>query len=85
MADDALLVPQRCVTELQGQYSVYVVDENNVVSARQVKATQKIGDLWLIEDGLNPEEKVVLTGLQKVAAGVTTNPTLVEFESKANQ
>jgi membrane fusion protein (multidrug efflux system) len=84
-AENATLVPQRCVTELQGQYSVYVVDENNVVSARQVKAFQKIGDLWLIEEGLSPDERVVLTGLQKVAAGVTVNPTLVEFESKTNQ
>lgn len=84
-AENALLVPQRCVTELQGQYSVYIVDENNVVSARQVKATQRIGDLWLIEEGLSPDDQVVLTGLQKVAAGVTANPTVVEFESKANQ
>ena len=84
-AEGALLVPQRCVVELQGQYMVYTVNESNEVSATQVKATQKIGDLWLIEEGLNPEDKVVLTGLQKVAAGVTVNPTLVEFESKANQ
>lgn len=84
-AENAMLLPQRCVTELQGQYSVYTVDENNVVSARKVKATTKLGDLWLIEEGLNPDDKVILTGLQKVAAGVTVNPTLVEFESKTNQ
>ena len=84
-AENANLVPQRCVIELQGQYSVYIVDESNVVSARQVKATQRIGDLWLIEEGLSPDDKVVITGLQKVAAGVTVNPTLVDFESKANQ
>jgi membrane fusion protein (multidrug efflux system) len=84
-AESAMLVPQRCVTELQGQYSVYIVDESNVVGTRKVTATQKIGDLWLVEEGLNPDDKVVLTGLQMVAAGVTVNPTLVEFESKANQ
>lgn len=84
-AENAMLVPQRCVTELQGRYSVYTLDDNNVVSTRQINATQTIGDLWLIEDGLNPDDRVVLTGLQKVAAGVTVNPTLVEFESKANQ
>jgi membrane fusion protein (multidrug efflux system) len=84
-AESAMLVPQRCVIELQGQYSVYIVDESNTVSARQLEATQRIGDLWLIEEGLKPDDKVVLTGLQKVAAGVTANPTLVEFESKANQ
>jgi membrane fusion protein (multidrug efflux system) len=85
IAEGALLVPQRCVTELQGQYSVYVVDESNVVQARQVKASLKMDDLWLVEEGLKPDDKVVISGLQKVASGVTVNPTLVEFESKTNQ
>jgi membrane fusion protein (multidrug efflux system) len=83
--ENALLVPQRCVTELQGQFSVYIVDENNVVATRQVKATQTIGDLRLIEEGLDPDDKVILTGLQKVTAGITVNPSLVEFDSKTNQ
>lgn len=83
--DDELLVPQRCVTELQGQYSVFVLNNENVVQTRQVKASEKIGDLWLIEEGLEPEDRVIVTGLQKVTAGVTANPTLVEFESQTNQ
>jgi len=85
IAEGALLVPQRCVTELQGQYSVYVVDDSNLVQTRQVKATAKIDDLWLIEEGVEQDDKVVISGLQKVAAGVTVNPTVVEFESKSNQ
>jgi membrane fusion protein (multidrug efflux system) len=85
VAKNALLVPQRCVTELQGQYSVYTVDESNVVQARQVEATAKIDDLWLIEEGLEPDDKIVLTGLQKVTAGIEVNPLLVEFDSKSNQ
>ena len=84
-AEDALLIPQRCVMELQGQNSVYVVNEENEVQARQVIATEKIGDLWLIEEGLNPGEKVVIDGLQKVASGLKVNPVLVEFESQTNQ
>jgi len=83
--ENALLIPQRCVTELQGQYSVYTVDDNNVVITRQVKTVQRIGDLWLIEEGLEPDDKIIITGLQKVAAGVVVNPTLVEFESQTNQ
>lgn len=85
VAEGALLVPQRCVTELQGRYSVYVVDDSNVVRAQQVNATAKVDDLWLIEEGLEQDDKVVISGLQKVAAGVTVNPTVVEFESKSNQ
>lgn len=85
VAEGALLVPQRCITELQGQYSVYIVDENNAVQPRQVKATAKIDDLWLIEEGLQKEDKVIISGLQKVGPGAQVNPTLVEFESKSNQ
>ena len=85
VAEGALLVPQRCVTELQGRYSVYVVDDSNVVRAQQVKAATRIDDFWLIEEGLEHDDKVVISGLQKVAAGATVNPTVVEFESKSNQ
>jgi membrane fusion protein (multidrug efflux system) len=83
--EGALLVPQRCVTELQGQYSVYTVDAGNVVQARKIKASERIGDLWLVEEGLTPDDRVVVTGIQSVAAGVTVNPTTVEFESQTNQ
>ena len=81
----ALLVPQRCVTELQGQYSVFTVDAENTVQTRQIKASEKIGDLWLVEEGLTPDDRVIVTGIQSVAAGITVNPTTVEFESQTNQ
>ena len=68
--------------ELQGQNSVYVVNEENKVQARKVKATEKIGDLWLIEEGLNPGDKVVIDALQKVASDITVNPVIMEFESQ---
>ena len=80
MVSDALLIPQRCITELQGEQSVYVVDENNVVEFRQVNASVTKDGLWLIESGLNPGETVVLEGLQKVRSGVTVNPVQAEFE-----
>lgn len=75
--EGALLVPQRCVTELQGQYSVYVVDSENTVKAKQVKATEKVDDLWMIAEGLEPGEKVIYDGLQKVASGIVVTPELV--------
>lgn len=78
---NAILVPQRCVTELQGQFSVYVVEEGNVVKPRQVEVGDKIGDLWYVREGLTSSDKVIVTGLQKVASGVTVNPTVVEFQS----
>jgi membrane fusion protein (multidrug efflux system) len=82
--EDALLVPQQCISELQGQYSVYVVKDDNTVEAKQVTVGTRIGDLWLIKGGLEGNESLVFDGLQKVASGMTVNPTLIEFESQSN-
>jgi membrane fusion protein (multidrug efflux system) len=79
-----LLVPQRCVMELQGQYSVYVVNKENKVETRQVDAAERIGDMWLINDGLKPGEYVVIDALQKVASGLEVKPEVTVFKSQSN-
>ncbi|MCD6271587.1 MAG: efflux RND transporter periplasmic adaptor subunit [Deltaproteobacteria bacterium] len=76
---DGILIPQRCVTELQGMYSVFVVDNTNKVKKREVKAGPKIKQFWLITKGLKPGEKVVYEGLQKVKAGAVVNPIIKEI------
>jgi membrane fusion protein (multidrug efflux system) len=80
--EDALLVPQRCVNELQGQYSVYVVNDDNSIVAKQISVGKRIDDLWLITDGLEGNELIVIDGLQKVASGMKVNPTVIEFKSQ---
>ena len=70
----ALLVPQRAVTELQGSYQVAVVDSENKVGIRTVKVGDRVGSLWIIEEGLNPGERVVAEGVQKVRPGAQVNP-----------
>ena len=70
----ALLVPQRAVTELQGSYEVAVVDSENKVGIRAVKVGDRVGSLWIIEEGLNPGERVVAEGVQKVRPGAQVNP-----------
>jgi len=70
----ALLVPQRAVNELQGSYQIAVVEPNNKVNIRFVKVGDRIGNDWLISDGLKPGERVVAEGLQKVREGMLVNP-----------
>jgi membrane fusion protein (multidrug efflux system) len=82
-AKGALLVPQRCVIELQGQYSVYIVNDKNKVESRQVAVGERIADLWLIKEGLNTGEKVVIEGLQYIRSGIEIIPVLTEFKSNA--
>ena len=66
----ALLVPQRAVTELQGSYQVAVVGADSKVDIRPVKATVRVGTLWVIEEGLQLGEHVVVEGVQKVRPGM---------------
>ena len=82
---NAILVPQRSIMELQGQFSVYVVDTDGTVKARTVAATERIGDLWLISEGLEATDVVVLEGIQKVRSDMKINPVLTEFQSQTNQ
>lgn len=70
----ALLVPQRAVTELHCSYRVAVVGANNKVNIRPVKVGDRVGSLWVIEEGLQPGEKVVAEGTQKVRPEAIVNP-----------
>jgi len=70
----ALLVPQRAVNEMQGNYSVAVVDPNNTIRFSVVKVGDRIGSDWIVEDGLKPGERVVADGLFKIGPGMPVNP-----------
>jgi membrane fusion protein (multidrug efflux system) len=70
---DALLVLQRAVQELQDRFNVAVVDSDGKVTIRGVKVGPRVGDLWVIEEGLKPGEKVVVEGLQRLRDGMSVN------------
>jgi RND family efflux transporter MFP subunit len=70
----ALLVPQPAVTELQGSYEVSVVGQDNRVATRQVKVGDRVGTMWVIDDGLKPEERVVVEGQLNLRPGTLVQP-----------
>ena len=80
--EEAMLVPQRAVTELQGIYQIAVVGPNNQISIRPVKLGEKSGAMWVVEDGLKPGESIVAEGTLKVRPGMTVSP--VPYVSKAS-
>jgi RND family efflux transporter MFP subunit len=71
---DALLVPQRAVSELQGGYQVAVVDNDCKVAIRPVTVGAQVDSRWVISDGLNTGDRVVAEGTQKVRPGLQVNP-----------
>ena len=84
MQNGALLVPQRAVSELQGGYQVAVVDADNKVNIRTVKVGERVGNQWIIAEGLKPGESVVAEGVQKVRPGAKVNskPFMAEATSR---
>jgi membrane fusion protein (multidrug efflux system) len=72
--ENAMLVPQRAITDLQGVFQVAVVGDDNKIAIRNVKIGETIEGKRVIEEGLKPGEKVVVGGVQKVAPGVEVVP-----------
>jgi membrane fusion protein (multidrug efflux system) len=66
---NALLVPQRSVIETQGSYSVVVIDAENKASIRPVKTGERVGQMWVITEGVKPGEQVIAEGIQKAKEG----------------
>jgi len=90
MKKGAMVIPQEAVNELQGNFQVAVVDENNKVSIRPVKMGERIGAMWEVTEGLKPGDKVVVQGLQKAREGATViakdwTPPADALVSKADQ
>jgi membrane fusion protein (multidrug efflux system) len=84
---NALLVPQRAVTELLGRNFVTVVGSDNKAEQRPVTLGDRLGNLVIVQSGLKPGERVVVAGVQKAAPGTTVDPTLVteaQLQSQAN-
>jgi membrane fusion protein (multidrug efflux system) len=80
---NALLVPQRAISELQGGYLVAVVGSDNKVSIKSVKMGPKIGTLWIVDEGLTPNDRVVVEGFQKVREGMEVRPEPYKSEGTA--
>ena len=79
----AILVPQRAVTELQGVYNVAVVKPDDTVEMRMITPAERVGNLWVVDAGLKPGERIVVDGIQKVRAGVKVTPVPTTAEDGA--
>ena len=79
---NALVVPQEAVTELQGNFQVALVDQNNKVSIRPIKMGERIGAMWQVTEGLKAGDRVVVQGVQKAREGATV--TVKEWSPPAN-
>jgi RND family efflux transporter MFP subunit len=79
---NALLVPQRAVTDMQGSYLIAVIDPDNKVSIRPVQAGVRFGSDWVITGNIKAGDRVVAEGVQKVRDGSLVNP--IPYGSSTN-
>lgn len=77
----AIVIPQRCIMELQGSYSVYIVTDSNTIIQQPVKIGYKDGDLAAISKGLTPDDRIVIDAIQKVRNGMKIIPMDTVFNS----
>jgi membrane fusion protein (multidrug efflux system) len=75
----ALLIPQRCVRELQGNYQVYTISDSSTISMQSVKLGPKVGGMWIVENGLSANQKIVFEGLNLVRPGQKVEPETVKI------
>lgn len=72
---NAMLVPQRAVSELQGGFLVATIGSDNKVSIRSIKVGPKVDAMWIVNEGLKPGDRVVAEGVQKVREGTVVQAT----------
>ena len=78
------LVPQRAVIDVQGSHEVAVVNSANKIDMTPIKVGPRVGDLWVVEEGLKGGQRVVVEGLQKVRQGVSVTPRPFQTPAKTS-
>jgi len=81
MRDSAILVPQRAVLLAMGRQAVYLVDRSDTVRVKDVVASTWTGNQVLIEQGLQPGDRVIVDGVQKVGPGVKVRAVVASDSS----
>lgn len=81
---NAIIVPQRCISEYQGTHFLYVVNDSNMVLNKQVTVGPKYEEYWVINKGLKVGDKVVIDAIQKVKDSLYIKPKVTTFKNQIN-
>jgi len=81
----AIRIPQQAVQELQGLKSVYVVGADGKAESRQIVASHRLGNDWVVDTGLKPGERVVVEGIGKIRAGSAVKAVVAPPSANASE
>lgn len=76
------VIPQSSVQQTQSDYTVVVVDKENVATSRKVELGMRLDAMWVVISGLRAGERIIVEGLQKVQQGKPVDPHLVNVDPK---
>jgi membrane fusion protein (multidrug efflux system) len=75
VAENALLVPQKAVTQMQSADVVYVVGDQNKVALRSITLGERVGQDYIVTEGVKAGDRIIVEGVQKARPGATVNPS----------
>ena len=78
----ALLIPQRCISEVQGNFFAMRVNKDGNVEQVPVQLGQDYKDYFIVQEGLSTDDKVIIAGLQRAKNGNRVQAETVEFTSQ---
>lgn len=82
---NAIHIPQRAVQQVQSMQTVYTVGANNMVEAHTVVTKERVGDDWIIEQGLKPGDKLIVEGQLRIRPGMPVTMKPFQPARKAEQ
>jgi membrane fusion protein (multidrug efflux system) len=79
--ENAVLLPQRAIAEMQGMYQVFIIDKDNKVKVQPVEVAEKVGPLWVVTKGVTSSDRVAIIGNMFIKPGSVVNPVAGEKET----
>jgi membrane fusion protein (multidrug efflux system) len=77
---NAMLIPQKSTFEIQDKLFVFVIDKKNIVKMKSIIAKLRLDNLFVVESGLSPTDKIIYEGIQQVKEGDKINPQYINFK-----
>ncbi len=78
---NAMLVPQKCTFEIQGDIYVYTVDDANTARMKAISTSHRLPHLFVVESGLKPTDKIIYEGIQLIKEGDPITPVTQEEQA----
>lgn len=85
MMKGAITIPQRAVQQIQNLFQVIVLGDSNKIVPKMVKVGPRVGESWVITDGLKQGDKIVLLGNRMVKPNTVVVPVMVNSDSLSNK